>query len=252
MLKNKFVLIILILQFLMACNNTNNVIKTIKYKDGKTKMEQIKINGDNLNSKFISYYPNGDTELVCHFVNDTILNGEAKTYYHNNKLESQGFWKDGFKIGEFKYFDSIGRLQKIISYIRIPDTSISKPNQIIYFNLEGDTIKGSPSFYYKIVKPDTIENGKVFKFNMTLIGKVYSNTFITFCDYEKVDGFLGPSNCNSLNLNTDSSLSIIMDNYTKGVNVLSGYFTNYINYKEKGKPKTKYGKIYFVDSFFVK
>jgi len=57
------------------------------------------------NGLAISFYNNGDTELVQHFVNDT-LNGFAYGYSTNKKIKYKQFFKMGCCDGQ-QLFDSI-------------------------------------------------------------------------------------------------------------------------------------------------
>lgn len=246
MINNKMLFFLFLLLLLFSCDDSKGVINILEYEDG-SKWSWQEINGQTVENKM--YYPNGDIQEIYFTNSDNIRNGESKTYFFGKKIESVGLWENGYKKGEFKYFDSNGSHIKSIFYKKKEDVSFSIPNQIIYFNQTGDTIKGKPSLYYKLSKPDTIIDGSEYEFEITLFGKRLPNMHIAFCKFDKNDKDL---NCGSFDLGDDSTITMIKTEYKQGVNYIYGLFINYEIYENNGKESSKSLEVVFLDSFFVK
>lgn len=254
MINNKMLFFLFLLLLLLSCNDSKGIINILEYEDG-SKWSWQKINAQTVEHKI--YYPNGDIQEIYFTNSDNIRNGESKTYFLGKKIESVGLWENGYKKGEFKYFDSKGFQFKSIFYTNkmgVSHTnkmgdSLSFPNQIIHFNQTGDTVKGKPSLYYKLSKPDTIIDGSEYEFEITLIGKRFSNMHIAFCKFDKDDKDL---NCRSFDLGDDSTITMIKTKYKQGINYINGVFVNYEIYENNGKESLKSIEVDFLDSFFVK
>ena len=80
--------------------NKNND-KTIEIEESDTKKYQFK------NGLIRSYYENGALKIEENYI-DNILDGRAIEYHPNGRIKSIGYYKNGEKIGKWKYYSEKG------------------------------------------------------------------------------------------------------------------------------------------------
>ena len=99
----KFILIVL----LISCTSPNN-LKEIPQDNqpDSTMLKGSKIDGKK-NGEWISYFPNGNIQSICHF-NKGVPNGPIIVYNENGSTLYRGNFNNGDKVGEWIFYDSNG------------------------------------------------------------------------------------------------------------------------------------------------
>ncbi|XHR94250.1 hypothetical protein ACFJIV_28850 [Mucilaginibacter sp. UC70_90] len=235
----------LFLASLVGCQNNS---KTIHYPNGeKSEISYVKNDSFNLIRK--DYYSTGIIKSLFH-LKDSLFNGLNEEYYRSGKLESKGYWHLGKKKGWFYFYDSIGNLDKAIEYLPFRDSSVSKPNQIIHFTINGDTIKNGQSIYYEYYSTkDTIKlNKETFTFKIVLAGHKYENAYIGFCDFDDQFNLPDHKPCPVTEMD---NYSILLNPraYHLGENKITGYIVNME--KPLGENGGKFIEIFFSRKFYV-
>ena len=99
----KFILLV----FLISCNSPD-VPKEITQENqlDSTMVKGSEIDGEK-NGEWISYFPNGNIQSICHF-NKGVPNGPIIVYNENGSTLYRGNFNNGDKVGEWIFYDSTG------------------------------------------------------------------------------------------------------------------------------------------------
>ena len=238
--------------FVMGCSNDQPRKEAIitKYSNGSTKSEKFFQEGDTIDYKEKDYYPNGRLQIEYAIKNNK-LHGSSRLFYMNGSKEWEGFWYNGEKIGHFKYFDSTGHLDKIVEFLPFKDSANSRANQIIRFDVKGDTVKENSLFYEYYYVSDTIKLGDLYEFKIVLTGHIFNHAFVKFCDFDDRFNLLSEENCNTANM-PNLEIHLKYKRYKLGENYLRGVIVNYNQDETSKEPKVgKYVEVYFSRRFFV-
>jgi len=115
----------------VQCGNPNRIeqqgrslINEKRDARGNLLMQQFALD-DTVDFEIIYYYPNGHVKRAFH-AKDSLQHGLDREYFMNANLKLEGNWFKGKKTGDFKYYDSTGKLATIRKYIVFRDTDICK------------------------------------------------------------------------------------------------------------------------------
>eukprot|EP01133_Synstelium_polycarpum_P017033 gene17033-20293_t len=181
------------------------------------------LSNDTIDERCTEYYENGKIKSK-YFLKGGLPEGYNKNYYENGKLDFEGYWHKGKKKGLFRYYDSSGHLSKIIEFLIFRDTTNSKPNQVIYFKPNGDTLVSESNYFEFYSTRDTIKLGKDrYTFNP--------------CPMVKMNNY---------------EISLSPTQYNRGENILRGYIAN-TEYpiKPDGTLDGKVSEYFFEIKFYV-
>ena len=93
------------LAFLISCNSPDVPKKiTLDNQPDSTMVKGSKIDGKK-NGEWISYFPNGNIQSICHF-NKGVPNGPIIVYNEKGSTLYRGNFKNGDKVGEWIFYDS--------------------------------------------------------------------------------------------------------------------------------------------------
>jgi hypothetical protein len=229
-----------------------SIVQLSKYKNGKVKFEKMVLKADSLDFRCRSYYPNGQLESE-YFIKDSMLHGVNKTYYSNGKLKFEGKWSNGKKDDYFKYYDSLGHLDKIVQFIPFQDTAISRPNQIFKIGPNGDTLLNGQSLYYEHWKvKDTVKYKQEFyNFKLVLRGRIFKNARVMFCDYDRYYKLLPNGECGQSEM-ADFVWQGRLVKQNLGENIIRGEIMNYdVSKKPDGTDSFKVARLYFTLKYYV-
>lgn len=166
-------------------------------------------------------------------------------YYSNGEKKSCGTWIGDHKIGWFEYFDSSsGRLTTLRSYILYRDTNVSRLNEVISFDKQGDTLYGESFFYRLYHNFDTIQLGDIFAFRIDLVAPIFESAFVSICDYDERFRLKNDTPCDTFWMNNFTATKAPKE-YSLGWNIFRGEI---VNVKED---MTNGASLFFVDSFYV-
>ena len=99
----KFIFLIV----LISCNSPDVPKKiTLDNQPDSTMVKGSKIDGKK-NGEWISYFPNGNIQSICHF-NKGVPNGPIIVYNEKGSTLYRGNFKNGDKVGEWIFYDSTG------------------------------------------------------------------------------------------------------------------------------------------------
>lgn len=108
-------------------NNGTKILKSLKFRDSQTftivefddnskKTKQTIFPLENLKYKTLTKYnEEGDITLIASY-NNGIVTGKFQKFYDNGNLMEEGIYDKMKKIGEWKYYDETGKLNKIESH----------------------------------------------------------------------------------------------------------------------------------------
>jgi hypothetical protein len=250
----KNIILMLLTLIIGACDSGPKKEKAIsieRYSNGAVRMEKFATTSDSVDFKCKDYYPNGNIAME-YYLKNNVYQGSSKKYFENGKIDFEGNWEAGKKKGLFKYFDSLGTIEKIIEFIPFKDSLNSQANQLIRINTDGDTIVDKSLYYEYYSASDTIKSGEPYEFKIVLRGHIYDNAFIRFCDFDdKFNLAYDEKKCEVVNtVNFGIQLK-----YTKtkiGVNYLRGVIVNYNRDPSTNEPYVgKYVEVYFSHRFYV-
>lgn len=246
---------ILSFNLIFSCNNdisTKKLVDIQKNEDGHVEYEKFLMkNNDTFDTEYNLYYPNGNLKRVFHEKN-LKNNGNDICFYSNGRIESEGEWLLGRKYGMFKYYDSLGKLRKMIQYINYLDSAISRPNQIIVFNSKGDTVKDQSFYFDEYISKDTINLDKEqYWFKIVLTAPLFKEAYLKLCDYDEKYNLTSDSTCNIAHMK-NFEVMLAPKKYHLGKNVIRGAIVNYQIFKDiYNKDSLTQANIYFADSFYV-
>lgn len=231
----------------VGCNNKLEGIHLNSVKLNDTVTSEIYLLPDRVHH-ILNYHKNGN--LIEDYYTDGkgVLNGMYKSYYYNSlNIKEEGIFKEGRKVGFYHFYNENGKKSKSIEYIILGDTILSKPNQIIYFNGNEDTIMQYPSLYYSIEKSNDTTDG-IYNFKISLIGARYPNSKLIICD-DYTEKYILPdtSKCEILDL-VNHQLEINKKGNNKGINIIRGQIFNYKYANKKTVDSSLI--VYIVDSFY--
>jgi len=112
----------------LSYNESGKLSSDISYHNGKREGIII-LYYENGNKKFQTEYKDGRmiNERMCFDINEKPINGEYLTYYNNKVKEREGNCINGKPEGEFKVYDSTGRISIIANYKN------GKPHGLTYY-----------------------------------------------------------------------------------------------------------------------
>ena len=173
------------------------------FKNGKIKKKMVFKNGKNVGTSFF-YFKNKDNyvkTIVYH--NDSTL--KQRTYYENNNIRSEGtFLHDSIRIGNWKFYDSLGKKSSEVQYLLVNNQS--HLNQRWIFNREGDTIGGA---HYSYRMKDTVTKGQYIRTYFFLERPVISDSSQLFvCIPKENDLKKDFSNENKIEWDTIKNMSL--------------------------------------------
>lgn len=202
----------------------------------------------------MEYYSNGSIKAK-YFTLKGKFHGLYTNFYSNGMICDSGQWVAGKKEGYFSYFDTLGRIEKIVEFIAYKDTSIGRPNQIIKIASNGDTVLSQSLFYEYWYVRDTLENvNQEYVFRVILPGHIFDKASLEVCDYDEYYNQLPNAICTVGEMN-DFKITVALpkDKIKKGINVIRGAVVNYREFKNKdGKDTVNSVRLYFSKQFFVK
>ncbi len=100
-------------------NNGYLVGKTLAYLSGtQFVIEETEYVNGKKNGLYSRYYDNGVPMVEAYYVNDK-LNGSYIQYYPNGIVKEEGIFKDGAKVGEWRYYDISGELVSTDNYLEV-------------------------------------------------------------------------------------------------------------------------------------
>jgi len=85
------------------------------FKNGLIRSEGEMINGKVPDGEVITYYNNGQIDVIFHMI-DEKAEGKWLKYFKNGVIEQEGFYKNDTLIGDFFYFDTTGILTDKLIY----------------------------------------------------------------------------------------------------------------------------------------
>lgn len=89
-------------------NRKDSVLMQImKGKDSSIK--QVIVTKNNRRIYFAQFYNNGQQKAVYNFDSYGSNDGQSSEFFENGNVKEQGNYKAGFRIGEWKTFDSTGK-----------------------------------------------------------------------------------------------------------------------------------------------
>ncbi|MFA6058693.1 MAG: hypothetical protein WC756_10880 [Taibaiella sp.] len=225
----------------LGCQNSDRAFKS----------EKIKIESDTIDYECTDFYSDGEV-MSRYFLKENKIHGYNANYYHNGKIDFEGNWETGKKKGLFKYFDSLGNLEKIIEFVPFRDSLNSRPNQVIKINTAGDTIVDKSLYYEYYSVSDTIKSGVPYEFKIVLRGHIYDNAFIRFCDFDdKFNLAYDEEKCEVVNT-VNFGIQLKYTRTKIGVNYLRGVIVNYNRDPTTNEAYVgKYVEVYFSHKFYV-
>lgn len=253
MLKQTFILLILIIVSNLSCNQNEEVVS--RYSNGSIRIGRIRLNNDTMDYKMKEYYINGNLKSI-YFIKSGKREGYNREYYNDGKVKSEGEWMNDKMVGDFKVYYPSGELQSVLNYIPFRDSNVNRPNQMLKFDVKGDTL-WNQSMYYEVKRVsnenDTVKFGNLYVFNLKLKGHVFEKTtFVYICNFDKDYNFIPgkPRNKTTLEMKDFAiGLGTKADKY--GWNYIRGYIENTTWSPENPSlPVTKV-QLYFTDSFYV-
>jgi len=90
-------------------------IKEVMYHENKEKYVEINMNNNVREGEAVAWYPNGKLWSKGSYVNGK-AHGKRTTWYENGKIRYEGYYNMGKETGEWKFYDTIGKLVKTIKY----------------------------------------------------------------------------------------------------------------------------------------
>jgi len=88
--------------------------KILKDSNGIISGISVLFKGENIFAE--EYYSNGQSKGVINFETPGIIHGPVKFYYPNGRIRATGKYDNGFKIGLWYEYDSLGKLKTLQSY----------------------------------------------------------------------------------------------------------------------------------------
>lgn len=177
----KKIFICLLIVF-FSCKNDKVKVEKI-YKSGKIYKEIFyEKNIDSYDSIF--YYKDEKIETKI-FSKDSLSNFYVN-YYSNGNIESEGFKVGNKFIGEWEFYKPNGKLDKILEYIIVCDSSYL--NQGRFFDSNGNILLVKSNFYEVEYKPESSVNEKI-KFSFKYIRMYDSSNVDLFISNEIESSF---------------------------------------------------------------
>jgi antitoxin component YwqK of YwqJK toxin-antitoxin module len=97
------------------CNRKDSSICQIM-KDSSGAIRQVIMTKKNSRTFFAQYYKNGQLQADLPLDNFGQYNGESTSYFENGKVQSLGEYVHGLKIGDWKIYDTTGKLLFVEAY----------------------------------------------------------------------------------------------------------------------------------------
>lgn len=223
----KKIFICLLIVF-FSCKNDKVKVEKI-YKSGKIYKEIFyEKNIDSYDSIF--YYK--DEKIETKIFSKDSLSDFYVNYYSNGNIKSEGFKVCDKFIGEWEFYKPNGKLDKILDYVIICDSSYL--NQGRFFDSNGKILLGKSNFYEVEYKPESNINEKI-KFSFKYI-RMYNGSNVdlfisdeiesSFCNLDTKKYLIESFNGEKINANIGYS--------SKGKKNLRGFIQEYLPLKAFG------------------
>ncbi len=85
-------------------------------KDSLDNIRQIIIVKNGVRIYTAKFYPNGQLMMQYNFNKTGQYEGDSKEYFENGYLQREGIYKNGFKFGIWKNYDSVGNILSTNKY----------------------------------------------------------------------------------------------------------------------------------------
>lgn len=220
-------IIIFLILILLSCKENDTKVEKV-YREGKMYKQIFYKENIDLYDSIHFYDDDGNLETSI-FSKDTLLYS-YENYYKNGNIKSKGLKYNDKFIGEWKFYTSEGKLDRIFEYLIICDSSYL--NQGRYLNEKGEVLFDKSIFYDVKYKKNGNVNEKIkfsFKYN-----KMYKTS--------NVELFVSPEIDNSFcNLDDKKyltsrfigdSVSANIGYSSKGNKKLRGFIQEYLPVKE--------------------
>lgn len=173
--------------------------------------------------KIETYYPNGQLKQVFHYQKGT-KNGQVTSYYLNGAIDYQASIRNDRHSGTTKYYDSLtGKIVKHVNYVILADTSVSYPNEVIYFEKNGNIKNDAPNLYYtfSFVK-DSLSIRDTFYYKLDIVHPYFGRHEVYICDFDSVYQIIDSASCGYGKMQ-DASFAFIDIPKKSGINYVRGY-----------------------------
>ncbi|MFA6060319.1 MAG: hypothetical protein WC756_19115 [Taibaiella sp.] len=240
----------------ISCGEKNRqqslYVKVERFPNGNIKEGLIKVGNDSIDFKGERFYPSGAIQSQFSMKNG-LMHGYTKDYYPNGKVFLEGLYVAGRKKGYFRYYDSTEHLEKVIYFINYRDSSVARPNEIIRFNRQGDTLYEESYFYEFFRKADTLTSiSDGYKFKFVSKGRIFPYSYLILCNFDEKYNFLGSNKCIPL-LMKGNIIELSRTNNKSGINFLRGYILNTQSpLSSDGKYTGKSVEMYFSIPYYVR
>ncbi len=137
----------------LSCNHKNHI--ETKYSNGNIKVRAEVNNNSVYDGSYEEFYLTGELKMKTNYING-ICSDTVYIYYKNKQIKEKGIMKNSIKDGWWSQYNEAGILVRKIEFLPKRKNVI---NQLINFDLNGDTITNSSRFY-RLYIADTLKVGK--------------------------------------------------------------------------------------------
>jgi hypothetical protein len=133
---------------------------------------------DNIRSSFHNFYKNGNLKYYDETIKGTIKDGPFYKFHENGFVEQSGRYSNNLEIGEWRYFDSLGRISKVENYIVVYDEKDpfnDDKEYVARFGLVHKSLKHGVFEYYK----EGVLDYKKYYLNDIEVTEVVYNKYVT-------------------------------------------------------------------------
>lgn len=238
-MKKVILIITVFLLMYTSCKEEN--IKYTYYKNGK-----IREKTDVDNNMAYSYYKSGKVKFIAGIKGEK-LHGRFIEFYENGIIEDSGYYNNDNQFGTWYYFNQLGKLDKVCNYAYVADDG-NVLNEIVYFDKNGDTIRGKGQSYRIETHQDTINKKDTFKFDIIIEQSVFNDSIgVLIANFDSIYN-LKDSN----NIVRFEAKNYIIKCYRKGnktgKNIVRGVIFDHTIRNDSDL----YRELYFSKDFFVK
>lgn len=232
-----------------SLDTAKNVL--VEYPDGRKYVEKFLVKEPAF-FKVICYYDNDRGSVSdIRYENNGKICGERTQFFENGIIKEKGQYKEGKKIGDFKYYDVHGKLICIRKYIEFSGNENGYyMNEIINFD-KGDTVLAG-SVYFDLSAPDTIGFGDDYTLRVEMKSGIFEKAGFVICDYDSTYKLIGSNMCDTTYMNGFVGDCKIIE-YKEGWNTVRGMIYNYdVVIKSDGSREARGHEMYFSKAFYVR